>query len=67
MVDRYNQIDELDQALADIRARAEALRDQVRSFQPELHTTVKTIAKDFRSLQLKIEEILNDLERKKIL
>ena len=32
--DRYSY-NELDSALADIRLRAEALRDQVRAFQPE--------------------------------
>lgn len=43
------------------------MRDQVRAFQPELQASIKNLALDFRNLQLKIEEILNELEREKIL
>lgn len=67
MAEYINQIDELGQSLADIRARAEALRDQIQGFQPEMHSTIRTLASDFRDLQLEIEKILNDLEHEKIL
>ncbi len=59
---KYDQVNELEENLADIRARAEALRDQTRGFQPEMENTVKTLAEAFRDLQSEIEKILNDLE-----
>ena len=63
--DRF-QINELDTALADIRSRADALRDQVRAFQPELIANFKSVTEDFVKLKLRIEELLKEVERQEL-